>query len=386
MHGLRLGKVLGIELRLDWSVAVILWLLTWLLATDGLPTIAPGYSDREYWFASLVSAIVFFASLVAHEMSHSVVARRRGLAVRDITLWLFGGVARIEGEPRAPRDDFEIAAAGPLMSFAIAILALAATAIFHAIGLPGIVVGCTAWLSSINLVLAVFNLAPAAPLDGGRLLRAWLWHRSGDHTGAALTATRAGQAFAWLLIAFGLLEFAAGQSIEGLWMIVLGWVVLTAARAEGQQAILTGQLGGARVRDVMTEHPMTAPASITVADFLVHYVMSSHCSAFPIVDPGGRVQGLVTLARCKEVRPAARDSTVVSEIAWPMSELAVADPSEPLADALSRVSGGDGRILVFRGDELVGIVTPTDVARTVQRSGLVSRPRRPATTLAGHHS
>lgn len=237
MRGVHVGRVLGIEVRLDWSVAIIVALLTWLLATDGLPTIAPGYSSGAYWFASFVSAIVFFGSLVAHEVSHSVVARHRGLAVRDITLWLFGGVATIEGEARSPRDDFAIAVAGPLTSFAIALVALFATGALHVLGFPRIVVGCAAWLSSINFVLAVFNLAPAAPLDGGRLLRAWLWHRSGNHASAALKATQAGQVFAWLLIGFGVLEFVVGGSLEGLWMLVLGWVVLGAARAEGRQVM-----------------------------------------------------------------------------------------------------------------------------------------------------
>jgi len=180
---------------------------------------------------------VFFASLVAHELGHSIVAQRRGLEVRDITLWLFGGVATIEGDARTPRDDFAIALAGPLTSFAITVLALASVAVLYAFGCPGIVVGCTAWLSSMNFVLAVFNLAPAAPLDGGRLLRAWLWHRTGDHRAAALRATRAGQVFALVLMALGLLELAVGSRVEGAWMLVLGWVVRNAARAESRQAL-----------------------------------------------------------------------------------------------------------------------------------------------------
>jgi CBS domain-containing protein len=142
---------------------------------------------------------------------------------------------------------------------------------------------------------------------------------------------------------------------------------------EGHQAMLTEQLGGIRVRDAMTAHPSTAAESITVTDFLVHYVMSSHCSAFPIVDPSGRVTGLVTLARCKGVPAESRETTLVSEIAWRPSELTIADPDEELADVLTRVQGGDGRILVFRGDDLVGIMTRNDVTRTVQRSGLVRR-------------
>jgi Zn-dependent protease len=238
VHATRLGKVLGVEIRLDWSVAIIVALLTWLLATEGIPTIAPGYAGFEYWLASFVSAIVFFVSLVAHEISHSVVARRQGLPVRDITLWVFGGIARIEGEAATPRDDFAIAVSGPLTSLAIAGAAAGVAAILHVLGVPGLVVGGAGWLSSINFVLALFNLVPAAPLDGGRLLRAWLWHRRGNRIAAAVEATRAGQVFALLLTALGLVALVAGQSVEGIWMMVLGWVVYTAARAEGREALL----------------------------------------------------------------------------------------------------------------------------------------------------
>lgn len=237
MHAARLGKVLGVEIRLDWSVGIIVALLTSLLATEGLPTVAPGYAGLEYWLAGFVSAIVFFASLVVHEISHTVVARRRGLPVLDITLWVFGGIARIDGDPATPRDDFAIAVAGPLTSLATACAAAGVAAALYMLGLPGLVVACAGWLSSINFVLAVFNVAPAAPLDGGRMLRAWLWHRHGDRIAAALRATRAGQVFAWVLIALGVVELVAGQSVEGLWMVVLGWVVFTAARAEGRETI-----------------------------------------------------------------------------------------------------------------------------------------------------
>ena len=210
VHGLRLGRIRGIELRLDWSVAIILGLLTWLLATEGLPAIAPGYPRAAYWAASFVSAIAFFATLLAHEIAHAVVAQRRGLQVTDITLWVFGGVARIGGEARTPRDDFAIAVVGPLASFTISVLASMLLLGMYLLGVPGIVVASVAWLSSMNFILAVFNLAPAAPLDGGRLLRAWLWHRSGDHDAAARKATRAGEVLAWLLVVSGLVELALG--------------------------------------------------------------------------------------------------------------------------------------------------------------------------------
>ena len=164
-----------------------------------------------------------------------MVAQRRGLQVTDITLWVFGGVARIGGEARTPRDDFAIAVVGPLASFTISVLASMLLLGMYLLGVPGIVVASVAWLSSMNFILAVFNLAPAAPLDGGRLLRAWLWHRSGDHDAAARKATRAGEVLAWLLVVSGLVELALGALVEGVWMLVLGWVVRNAARSEARQ-------------------------------------------------------------------------------------------------------------------------------------------------------
>jgi Zn-dependent protease len=366
MRALRLGRILGIEVKIDASAAVILGLIAWLLAEATLPELADGYTTAEYWIVGAVSALGFFASLLAHEMSHSVVARRRGIKVRDITLWLFGGVATIEGEPRTPRDEFAVAFAGPAMSIGVGAAALAAGSIATAAGASVLVVAALAWLGTINLVLAVFNLVPAAPLDGGRVLRAWLWQRHGDHARAARTAARAGEIFARVLIGIGVVELWFGLGLGGIWSILLGWFLLGAARSEEEQVDLEERLAGYRVRDVMTPQPLTAPASISVAELLDDYVLRRHCSAFPLVDATGRVVGLATLARARAVPSGRRAVTPARDVAWPVHEVTTARPDEAVMPVLRRAAGGDGRVLVFDGERLVGIMSPSDIARVVQ--------------------
>jgi Zn-dependent protease len=234
-----LGTILGIEIRVDWSVAFVFALLTWGLATTSFPALAEGYKTSEYWAAASLTTVVFMGSLLAHETSHSLVARRRGIRVRDITLWLFGGVATLEGEARTPRADFAIAIAGPAASVAIGVVAGAIGAVLALVHASALVVAAVFWLGAINIVLALFNLVPAAPLDGGRVLRAWLWHRSGDHDAAAIKAARAGHTFGWILVGLGIIEFMAGGDIGGLWFILLGWFLTNASRAEEMCACAT---------------------------------------------------------------------------------------------------------------------------------------------------
>jgi Zn-dependent protease len=364
--GLRVGRILGIELRVDWSVGIVVALLAWGLATISLPSFAEGYRDGEYWVAAVGITLLFFASLLAHEMSHSVVARRRGIAVRDITLWLFGGVSSLEGEARTPRADFAIAIAGPATSLAVAAGAGAVAAILALAGAPPLAIAAIGWLSGINVMLALFNLVPAAPLDGGRVLRAWLWHRSGDHDAAAVRAARAGHTFGWILVALGVVEFMAGGGVGGLWLVFLGWFLLGASRAEEMQVVVQHTLGPVRVREVMTPSPVTAPADLSVARVLDDYVLTHRCSAFPLVDADGAIVGLLTLAHCKQVPASRRATTPARDVATPMAAVPTAAPGELLVPVLQRAAATDGRILVFDGGALAGIVTPTDVTRALQ--------------------
>ena len=253
-NGVRLGSVNGIPVKADWSLLVIIWLLTWSLATGGLPALAGGYSTGAYWVAAALTSVAFFASLLAHEFAHSFVARRDGIEVRGITLWLLGGVSELTEEATNPSDDLRIAFVGPLASLAVAVLAFIVAGILDIANVSLLVVACFSWLGSVNVILGVFNLIPAAPLDGGRVLRAILWRRTGDRTRASLSATKAGRAFGYVLVAVGFVEFVYA-TWSGLWFVLLGWFLLSAAHAEENQIKLGGALSGVRVRDTMALTP-----------------------------------------------------------------------------------------------------------------------------------
>jgi Zn-dependent protease len=248
---LRLGRIAGIQIGASWSVLFIALLIAWSLAGGILPVQAPGLEPSAYWLGALVATGLFFGSLLAHELGHAVVARRAGLRVRGITLWLLGGVAQLGDEPESPRDDLRVAAVA-----------------LGAVGAPTLATAVAAWLAVGNTALAVFNLIPAAPLDGGRVLRALLWRRHGNRTRAAVTATVAGQVAGFALIAFGLLGFLFGLGFGDLWIALVGWFLVGAARQERDYTVARQGLEGLRVGDIMRPTPPPAPAWFTVDAFL----------------------------------------------------------------------------------------------------------------------
>jgi Zn-dependent protease len=362
-----LARIAGIDVTLDWSLVLIFALLTWSLAVSALPALVPDSSTGARWAAAAATTIVFLASLLAHELSHSLTARRYGIGVRDIRLWLLGGISTLEGEAPTPRADFHIAIIGPATSAVLAVVFIAVAGVGHLLGAPGLLVAASVWLGSINGVLAVFNLLPGAPLDGGRVLRAALWKHRGDRRSAAISAARAGRTVGWVLVGLGLLEFVAGADVGGLWVILIGWFLTNAAHAEELQTVITYDLQGLRVRDVMTERPVCAPMSITVQQLLDEYIFKYRHSTFPLTDAQGRVHALATLAQLKDVIPLRRAVTAASSVAWPVEQVQRAAPDEPLLEVMSRTGrAGDGRVLVFEHEHLVGIVSPTDIARALQ--------------------
>ena len=378
-ESLRLGRVAGIPVGINWSLLAVFWLITWSLAAGRLPDRLPGHAAGSYWAVATVTALLFYVSLLAHETGHAVVARRHGLAVEGITLWLFGGVTRLRGEALTPQAELRIAGVGPLVSLGAACVFAGAAVVTDVVGAGELVGAGFAWLAVINVLLAVFNLVPAAPLDGGRILRAWLWQRHGDRVRASVTAARSGRVFGYVLIGVGLMEFAAGAGIGGLWFMFLGWFLLNAARAEETHVLLRGALAGVCARDVMTREPHVAPDWVTVDEFIEEHALRNRFSAFPVVDVGGRLTGLVTLTRIKEVPPERRSSVRVGDVARPLEEVVTAAPAEPLVDLLARLPrDSDGRALVFDDGQLVGIVTPTDVARAVEWAALLGRGAQPS--------
>jgi len=362
----RLGRILGIPVGVNWSVVIIAGLIGWTLAGSVLPELAPGSTTTAYWIAGAIVALVFFASLLGHEFSHALVGRRFGVVADRITLWLLGGVSQFESEAPSPRAEFWISIAGPLMSFALAASFGLLAFVSQAAKLPELVVDSLVWLSYINVVLGVFNLLPAYPLDGGRVLRAFMWHNH-DRIEATRRAARVGSFMAWGLIAFGMVIALSGVVITGVWLVLLGWFIDNAGRAEASGVVQQDVLSRITVERLMSAPVVTVPHSANI-DALIHdYVLGRHLSAFPVMN-GAVLVGLVGLTQLRGVDPARRHSTTVGEIMLPLATVATVTSSQSGADALRiMVAAQATRALVLDpGGQLVGIVTNTDLARAIQ--------------------
>jgi Zn-dependent protease/CBS domain-containing protein len=375
-----MGRVAGVPVRVHWSVLLIFALVATSLSAGQFPEKYPDEPAWAYGLAGVSAAVVFFLGLLAHEVSHAAVARHYGIEVTDITLWLLGGVAQLRGRASSPGVELRVAGVGPLVSLLLGagFALLAVTTV--SLGVEGLAVGTLAWLAAINLLLAVFNLLPASPLDGGRVLHAVLWSRSGDPAWATTVASRAGQVLGALLVALGVWEYLALGAVEALWLGLVGWFLMSMAGVEEQSSRLASTLDGIRVQDVMTPDPDVAPAGLTVAEFVDHYLFLRHHSTFPVVD-GGRLVGLVTLRRVKLVPPTERTAVTLRDVAAPLDQVTTTGPGEPLAAVVERMNATrDRRALVLEEGELVGVVSPADVSRAVEqalvrRAGVARPPR-----------
>jgi Zn-dependent protease len=370
-ESLPLGRILGVHVGLNWSMLIIFWLVVWSLADSLFPDAAPGASTAAYWAAAVLAALLFYASLLAHELAHSVVARRYGVVVEGITLWLFGGVSRLRGEAPSARAELLISAVGPLTSLAAGLVAGLIGLVLEVAAAPPLVVAVPVWLAAVNGTLAVFNLLPAFPLDGGRVLRAELWRRRQDRASATRTAAMVGVWFGWALAGAGIVELFATGSVGGLWLVFLGWFLVGAARGEATRSILHDALRGVRVADAMSRDPVLVPDWVVIQEFLDQYALHHPFTAFPVRDFDGRVDGLVALSQVKTVPAERRNAVRVRDVMWPLDQVATARADEPLTDLLERMNNhAASRALVFDADRLVGIVSPTDVSRMVQVAAL----------------
>lgn len=364
----RLGTVAGVRVGLNWSVLGIVALLVVGLAWGLLPAQFPGEPTWAYITAAVVATILFVLSLLAHEVGHAVVATHNGIEVDGITLWLLGGVARLRGDSPDPGTDFRIAAVGPLISL---VIGLAFAALGLAIGgvAPDLVMGVVSYLALINILLAVFNLVPAAPLDGGRILRSALWAWRGDKLQAQVWSARAGRVFGMLLAALGLILLF--QTGTGLWWILIGLFIVTMASAEENHARTGAVLAGLRVRDIMTPNPYTADPHLGVDEFVRDVAMARRHSAFPLLDADGEIEGLITLNRVRALPQDRREDTAIGEIACPADEVPIMAPDDLASELLGELGRcADGRALVMENGRLVGIVSPSDVSRAISLRGI----------------
>ncbi len=359
--GLVIGRVRGIDIRLSWSVVVIVVAVAWSLADGLLPEFAPAYTTGEYWFAAALLSIAFLVGLLAHELGHSLVAARENVVVDSITLWLFGGVARLSSSPSTPQRAIRIAAAGPAVSFALGVMAVAGAMVTG--GLVGVSLG---WYGAINLLLAGFNLLPAFPMDGGRIYQAWLWARSGDEGAATRKAAAVGHTIGGALVVLGLLEVLFAGAIGGVWLALVGWFVREAARAEVQRVVVIEPLRHIPVAEIMTTAPQRVLADGSIQSFVTELILGGRHAAYPVVRADGSVVGLITVNAVRALDRDAWPTTTVGSAAIPLEQLTVVAPDANIADlAAAMERDRDARALVMDGQRLVGIVAPSDIARLI---------------------
>ena len=360
---IRLGRIFGIPVGLDWSLLLIAGLLTLSLAGDQLPSEFPGEPTAAYWVVGLVAAGLFFASVLAHELAHSLVARRHGVQVEGITLWMLGGVARLGSESPTAGAEFRIASAGPATSVGLAALFALGALTASALGAPGLLGAALGWLALINGILVVFNLIPAAPLDGGRILSSLLWFRHGNRYRASATAAQVGVVFGWGLVGLGAVGWLAGVGFGTLWTVLIGWFLISAARAEGQMARSRLAFGDAHVRDVMTSDPPRVRGWLTVEEFLREDAPRLQAPVVVVERFDGTIAGLVSIERLRSAPLQAGVMRRVQDFAVPVATFRAAHPDDLLADVAARpVRGRVGHTLVFDGDRLVGLVSPEALA------------------------
>ena len=373
-----LGRWAGVEIGVNWSWIVIFLLICWSLAAIVFPDGAPGLGAGVYALMAAIGAALFFASLLLHELGHAVVARREGMEIDGIVLWLFGGVAKFKGLFPSANAEFRIAIAGPLVSLVIGLTMLAlATA-----PLPDAVEVVVAWLGSINIILLVFNMLPALPLDGGRVFRSLLWKRTGDFTRATQIAGAVGRFFGQMMIAGGVAVLFLLGAPGGLWLALIGWFLIAAATAETRMATIAVALGPLQVSDAMATAPVVASAGASVADFIETRFSGSRHAAYPVLD-GDRVVGMLGFRDLTAIPTSDWDDTRIAAVARPLSQVLVLAPDANLGDATIELVQTDlGRALVLEGERLVGLLSMTDVSRLIElRAG--SGPGRPGSANLG---
>jgi Zn-dependent protease/CBS domain-containing protein len=356
-----LFKLFGFAVRIDASWLIIAGLIVWSLATGVFPSQYPGFDASSYWWMAITAALGFFASIVFHEMCHSLVANHYRLPMKGITLFIFGGVAEMGAEPQSAKVEFLMAIAGPISSIVAGIVFLLIRAA-GAAAFPVEVVAVLSYLAWINFLLAGFNLIPAFPLDGGRVLRAALWHFQGDLRRATRIASSIGSAFGVVLMVYGFYSLFFGSLISAMWYFLIGMFLRGASQASYQQLILRSVLEGEPVQHFMHPDPINVPPDLTVRRLVEDYIYRYHFKAFPVVTGARDLAGCVTTQDVKQVPREEWDQHTVQEIAKPCSADNTVEPDADALKVLSKMQEtGSGSLMVTDHGRLLGIVALKDL-------------------------
>lgn len=388
--GISLGRLAGIGVRIDWSLLIIFALVMFELGVRVFPSWHPQWSTALVWAMAVGTAVLFFASVLVHELAHAVVARAQDIPVHGITLFLFGGYTQLEAEPPTPKAEFWMAIVGPFVSVLIGIAATiggvaligqplqdaveagdpqALQTAFAAAG-PGATL--LLWLGPINLILGLFNIIPGFPLDGGRVLRAIIWAATDDLRKATRWASRVGQLFAWALMAFGIVNFFSGIWLGGLWLVLIGWFLNHAARASYKQLLVRQALEQVPIRQVMRSSFSSVGPQLRVDEFIRDYALTSEQQLFP-VEAGDHLLGTVSI---DDVRGVARElwpTTAVEQIMTPVDRLPSLPPDAGAERALELLSRADvDQLVVLEGRELLGFIRRADLVRWIDFHELIA--------------
>ncbi len=361
---LRIGKIFGIEISIHFSWIIILVLLTWSLAVGWFSQLYPGWSAFTYWLVSLIAALLLFVSVLVHELAHSVVARARGLPVKNITLFVFGGVSNIEKEPGSPGVEFQMAVVGPLTSLLIGGLSYLLLLALGNNTTP--VAAVLGYLAYANVLLGIFNLIPGFPLDGGRVLRSIVWKINGNLRKATQIVTIVGQVIAYLFILVGIWMFFGGNLISGLWIGFIGWFLLSSAQSANSEVMLQSMFRGVTVAEVMNTSPMTVPANISLQKLVNEYFLPLGLRS-ALVTQADQLAGLITLSDIRHIPREDWERVPVGHAMIPRERLHIVSPQQSLNDVLPLMAGRDvNQLPVLQDDRLVGVLSRDAIVRYLE--------------------
>lgn len=362
---LQIARIKGIPIRLHFTLIIVFFLISWTLAVAFMPEFFPGLSSIEYWVMGVSGAILLFVSVLLHELSHSIVAIKYGINVRQIVLFIFGGVSDIEAEPKTPRKELEMAFAGPATSFILsAIFALSWWTVTTLLpGTPKVIEGVLFYGALLNVLLGGFNLIPAFPLDGGRLLRAALVMQKRDFDQATKTAVKVGIAISYVFMGVGFFIMFTGSFIGGIWLLLIGWFLQSGAQSYLYQHDITTVLSKVRLGEIMNPRVISIPYDTDLDESVRDYFRAYIKSSFPVTDERGLLVGMVTLKSVTAVPEDRRKDTAVQEVMTPAAKLVIMDSDRRADEALMQMARtGNGKVFVCDAEgRLVGLVSKTDI-------------------------
>jgi Zn-dependent protease len=369
--GIRLFRIAGIQISIDFSWFIVFFLLIWSLSAGYFPQKFPGQPARIYWLAGTVATLLFFSSVLIHELAHSLMAISKGIKIPSITLFIFGGVSQLSEEAKTPQTELEIAIVGPLSSFALALVYWSLKTLLA--GAHPLALAVLGYLALINVALGVFNLIPGFPLDGGRVLRSIWWWKKGSLAGATRVASEIGKAFALGLMIFGGMLVFAGALVSGLWFVFIGMFLRSAAAGSYQELIVRQMLEKVSVREVMIEDVLSVPHDLTISRLMREYFFRHGYKGFPVTK-SANVAGVVTVLDMKDLSEEEMESKTAEDVMTPLAEAQTISPDASLSDALVRMNReGVGRLLVYEGENFRGMITRTGVLRFLEIRNIIGR-------------